>query len=130
MFRASFSELIHDVALIHPDLADFKLALRADWIARSVSPSTPPESNEHFNRARTCHKVRHVCGAAPPARISRARTREKESPVKLTRHPASRARRRLTRPLGALSTFGASLMLVSATATATQTHVVYQSDEV
>ncbi|MET8682330.1 hypothetical protein ABZW18_33400 [Streptomyces sp. NPDC004647] len=43
MFRASFSKLIRDVALTHPDLADIKPALRADWIARSVSPLHTPE---------------------------------------------------------------------------------------
>ncbi|WP_416960521.1 hypothetical protein [Streptomyces sp. Agncl-13] len=50
--------------------------------------------------------------------------------MKPTQHPASRARRRLTRPLGALIAFGASLLLVFTTATAAQAHVVYQSDEV
>ncbi|WOT36770.1 hypothetical protein [Streptomyces coeruleorubidus] len=43
MFRASFSKFIRDVALTHPDLADMKLALRADCPARSVFPLHTPE---------------------------------------------------------------------------------------
>lgn len=47
-----------------------------------------------------------------------------------THRPAPQARRRLTRALGALISFGAALLLVFTTATAAQAHVVYQSDEV
>lgn len=46
VFRASFSKLIRDVALTHPDLADIKLALRADCIARSVIPLHTPETKQ------------------------------------------------------------------------------------
>lgn len=36
MLRASFSTFIRDVALTHPDLADMKLALRANCTACSA----------------------------------------------------------------------------------------------
>ena len=48
MLRASFSKLIRDVALTHPDLADIKPALCADSVARSVSPVHTPEIKQTF----------------------------------------------------------------------------------
>jgi hypothetical protein len=43
IFRASFFKLTRHVAVTHPDLADIKLALSADWIARSGSLLNTPE---------------------------------------------------------------------------------------
>lgn len=63
------------------------------------------------------------------ARINRARTRPKEL-YETHPNPPSRTRRRISRQLGALIAFGASLLLVLTTATTAQAHYVYQSDEV
>jgi hypothetical protein len=58
MFRASFSNLIRDVALTRPDLVDMKLALRADCLACSGSPARLRKSKKQQNDARTCVRAR------------------------------------------------------------------------